>query len=82
MIKLYWVCDKMNKLIIKLINIYQSVPTNIHNCCRFTPTCSNYAKEAFYNYNFFYASFLTIKRLFKCRPFGKYGYDPVPKKNK
>lgn len=81
MIKLYWVCDKMNKLIIKLINIYQKIPTNVHNYCRFTPTCSNYAKEAFNNHNFFYASYLTIRRLIRCRPFGKFGYDPVPIKN-
>ena len=69
----------MNKLIIKLIKIYQNTPTNMHNACRFTPTCSNYALEAFENYNVFKASFLTIRRLIKCRPFGKFGYDPVPK---
>ena len=69
----------MNKIIIKLIKIYQSTPTNMHNACRFTPTCSNYALEAYSNYNFFKASFLTIKRLLRCRPFGKSGYDPVPK---
>ena len=69
----------MNKLIIKLIKMYQSVPTNMHNACRFTPTCSNYALDAFSNFNFFKASYLTIKRLLKCRPFGKYGYDPIPK---
>ena len=70
----------MNKLIIKLIKIYQQTPTNIHNACRFTPTCSNYALEAFEKYNFFKASYLTIRRLFRCRPFGKVGYDPVPEK--
>jgi putative membrane protein insertion efficiency factor len=68
----------MNKIVIKLIKIYQNTPTNMHNACRFTPTCSNYALEAFENFNFFKASYLTIRRLLKCRPFGKYGYDPVP----
>jgi len=70
----------MNELIIKLIKIYQKMPTGTHNSCRFNPTCSNYALEAFENFNFFKASYLTIKRLLRCRPFGKFGYDPVPKK--
>lgn len=69
----------MNKLIIKLIKVYQKTPTHLHNACRFEPTCSNYALESFENFNFFKASFLTIKRLIRCRPFGKFGYDPVPK---
>lgn len=72
----------MNKIVIKLIKLYQKVPTNMHNACRFTPTCSNYALEAYENYNFFKATKLTIKRLCRCRPFGKVGYDPVPKNNK
>lgn len=70
----------MNRVIIKIIRFYQKIPHQIHNACRFTPTCSNYAIEAFENYNFFKASSLTFKRILKCRPFGKYGYDPVPKK--
>ena len=70
----------MNKLVIKLIKIYQSMPLQMHNACRFTPTCSNYALEAYENYDFFIASKLTIKRILRCRPFGKFGYDPVPKK--
>ena len=70
----------MNKLIIKIIKLYQKIPTDIHNACRFNPTCSNYAIDAYSNYNFFKATKLTIKRLLKCRPFGKYGYDPVPVK--
>ena len=65
-----------------LINIYQKLPLSMHNACRFTPTCSNYAKEAYTKYGFFYGSYLTIRRLFRCRPFGKFGYDPVPEKEK
>ncbi len=70
----------MNKLMIKLIKLYQKTPLQMHNSCRFYPTCSNYAIEAYENYNFFKATKLMIKRLLKCRPFGKYGYDPLPKK--
>ena len=46
--------------------------------CRFTPTCSEYAKIALKNYGFFEASVLICKRILKCRPDGGFGYDPVP----
>ena len=42
------------------------------------PTCSEYAKEAFYIHGFNIGLKLTTKRLLNCRPFGKSGYDPVP----
>lgn len=70
----------MKKIAIMIIKLYQKLPLEMHNACRFTPTCSNYAIEAFENFNFFTASKLTIKRILRCRPFGKIGYDPVPKK--
>ena len=47
-------------------------------CCRFTPTCSEYALQAFKKYGFFKGGMLTAKRLIRCRPGGDYGYDPVP----
>ncbi len=67
-----------NKWVIDKINIYQSRDTNGIKKCRFYPTCSEYSKQCFTKYNFFYASFLTIKRLLKCNPFHKMAYDPVP----
>lgn len=72
----------MSRLMIFIIKIYQNIPSNIHNACRFTPTCSNYAIEAYENYGFFKGSILTIKRLFRCAPFGSFGYDPVPIRRK
>ena len=51
--------------------------------CRFTPTCSNYAKEALTKYRITTACWIIIKRLIKCHPWGPTGYDPLPKcKNK
>ena len=47
----------MKHLMIMLINIYQKLPLSMHNACRFTPTCSNYAKEAYIKYGFFYGSY-------------------------
>lgn len=45
--------------------------------CRFTPTCSEYMKIAIEKYGTFKGLKLGIKRLLRCHPFGKYGYDPV-----
>ena len=45
--------------------------------CRFTPTCSEYMKISIEKYGTFKGLKLGIKRLLRCHPFGKYGYDPV-----
>ena len=70
----------MKKLLIKIIKLYQKIPGSWHNSCRFTPTCSNYAKEAIERFGSFKGSLLAIKRILKCNPFGPSGFDPVPKK--
>lgn len=46
--------------------------------CRFNPTCSQYGKEALKKHGVFKGGWLTIKRIFKCHPWGDSGYDPVP----
>ena len=48
--------------------------------CRFTPTCSAYAIEAFQKRGFFVGLILTVWRILRCNPFSKGGYDPVPEK--
>ena len=67
----------MKKIILKLINLYQITPWSSHKMCRFTPTCSEYAKQAITKYGVLKGLFLSIKRILKCHPFGKYGYDPL-----
>ena len=67
----------MKKIILKLINLYQITPLSSHKMCRFNPTCSEYAKQAITKYGVLKGLFLSIKRILKCHPFGKYGYDPV-----
>lgn len=68
-----------NKLPLYLINKYKSdISPNNPPRCRYTPTCSQYAKECYEKFSFGKASFLVTKRLLKCNPLFKPGYDPVP----
>lgn len=46
--------------------------------CRFFPSCFDYSKEALMQKNICGAFYLIVKRLLRCHPWGKYGYDPVP----
>ena len=48
--------------------------------CRYEPTCSTYFLEALKIHGLFKGSYLGIKRIINCNPWGKSGYDPVPKK--
>ncbi len=68
----------MKYFFIGLIKLYQKIPGPWHNSCRFQPTCSNYAIEAFETHGTLKGLLLTIKRLLRCNPFCKGGYDPVP----
>ena len=70
----------MKRILIFLIKCYQSIPGNFHNYCRHIPTCSNYAIVAIDDYGSIKGSFLAIRRILKCNPFGSFGYDPVIKK--
>lgn len=50
--------------------------------CRFHPTCSQYAIEAIEEWGIFKGTWLAIRRIGRCHPWGGFGYDPVPKKVK
>jgi len=61
------------------IRFYQLfISQYLPNSCRFTPTCSQYALEAYRKYGIFKGTYLTVRRLLRCRPGGGHGYDPVP----
>lgn len=48
------------------------------SCCRYTPTCSEYAIQALRKYGPFKGAWLALKRILSCNPWGGSGYDPVP----
>ena len=61
------------------IIIYQyAISPFFPSSCRFTPTCSNYSKEAITKHGILKGTVLSIKRIAKCHPWGGSGYDPVP----
>ncbi|MPQ48529.1 membrane protein insertion efficiency factor YidD [Marinifilum sp. N1E240] len=48
------------------------------SACRYTPTCSSYALQALKKYGPIKGSYLAIKRILSCNPWGGHGHDPVP----
>jgi len=62
-----------------LIRFYQkALSPLIPSCCRFTPSCSQYALEAYRRHGFWRGTLLTTWRLMRCQPFCRGGWDPVP----
>ena len=71
----------MKRVLVSIINIYQQHISFFWNSkgikCKFYPSCSEYAKQAIQKYGAFKGTILAIKRLLKCHPFSKGGYDPL-----
>ena len=72
----------MKYILIGLIRVYQLLPFKSHEHCKFIPTCSNYGIEAIKTYGSIKGSILTIKRIIRCNPFSKGGFDPLIKEKK
>ena len=68
----------MKRFFIFLISIYQKVSKLTPPVCRFSPTCSQYTKEAIIKYGVLKGCWLGIKRICRCHPGCEGGYDPVP----
>lgn len=69
----------IKNVLIKIIVIYRRYISPLKKpCCRFMPTCSEYAIEALGKYGVIKGLYLSVKRILKCHPFHKGGYDPVP----
>lgn len=68
----------MKRTLIFLIKLYRKYISPLKPaCCRFYPTCSQYAIEAIEKYGVLKGGFMAIKRILRCNPFNKGGYDPV-----
>lgn len=73
----------MSAFLLILIRLYRAVLSPVHHalfgpCCRFEPTCSAYAEEAIHTHGAWRGVWLATRRLLRCRPFARAGYDPVP----
>jgi uncharacterized protein len=65
--------------VLALINFYRAtLSPSIPSSCRFYPTCSAYAYEAVSQWGIRQGIWLALRRVVRCRPFGSFGYDPVP----
>lgn len=73
------ICRLPARVLILMIRGYQlTISPWLPMCCRFTPTCSQYAIEALRLHGFFKGSLLTVWRVLRCQPFCRGGHDPVP----
>ena len=71
----------MKRLFLALIRFYQvAISPYRPRCCNYIPTCSQYAIEALQVHGIFKGSWLAFKRILRCNPFFKGGWDPVPPK--
>ncbi|MFW5651103.1 membrane protein insertion efficiency factor YidD [Acetivibrio ethanolgignens] len=70
----------IRRFFIFLIKLYRKFisPLKGRPSCIYTPTCSLYAIQALEKYGIFKGSYLAIRRILRCHPFHKGGYDPVP----
>ena len=71
----------MKSLTLLLIRFYQlAISPWLGQKCRYLPSCSEYTKESIETFGICKGSWLGAKRVCRCHPFAKGGFDPVPKK--
>jgi putative membrane protein insertion efficiency factor len=68
----------MQRLLLRAVHWYQKAAEGRPSPCRFFPSCSEYSREAIEVHGAGRGTWLTVRRLSRCRPFGPSGFDPVP----
>jgi len=69
----------MKRVLLALLRFYKrNISPTLPPSCRFRPTCSEYAMEAIAKYGALKGGWLALKRILRCNPLCKGGYDPVP----
>jgi len=72
-------CTLLKRALLGAIRFYRrNISPMFPPCCRFVPTCSQYALEAVEKYGAIKGGYLAVRRILKCHPFHPGGYDPVP----
>ncbi len=72
----------LSALLITLVRVYQyGISPYLPNACRYQPTCSQYMIDSIREWGVFKGTWLGLKRISRCHPWGGHGYDPVPKKH-
>ena len=70
-------------IIVGIIKFYQIVVSPVIGpSCRHYPTCSQYTIESLKTHGVLRGLYLSVRRIWRCRPGGSHGYDPVPKRDK
>lgn len=70
--------SRPQRVLLRLIEMYQRAFEGRPSPCRFFPSCSEYGADAIHVHGAARGSWLTLRRLARCRPLGPSGYDPVP----
>ncbi len=69
-------------VLVGIVRFYQRAISPLYPAtCRYTPTCSQYMIDAIKEHGIFKGTWMGLKRIGRCHPWGGSGYDPVPKKN-
>jgi putative membrane protein insertion efficiency factor len=69
----------VKRILVALIRFYQrAISPHLPPACRYHPTCSQYALTAVSRFGALRGGWMSVKRILRCNPFSKGGYDPVP----
>lgn len=72
----------MKRVLLALIRFYQKdISPYKKPCCKYYPTCSNYAVQAIERFGALKGLLLALYRILRCNPFSRGGYDPIPEKH-